>query len=272
VGGQEDLGRSLKAIMATKRKDVGGPPSPEELLAYRDGRLDAAERQRIEERVALYPDAARALADLAAFPDVEPAPGTPELSDEEIGARWQELRSKLPERPPAPPARATPVVEAGLRWGRRRSSFDPRLAAAALVILAVGGIAGFLGGRASRLSPASAINVKIAELAPEGESGSRAAPVPLEMPEGSEELVLVLGPPTQKDFPAYEAEIVDSRGARIWTRGGLHPTPLGTFQVSFHQGALEAGSLHLRLFGREGGTRTLIATYELRVAPGAGPR
>jgi hypothetical protein len=272
VGGQEDLGKSLKAIMATKRKDAGEPPSPEELLAYRDGRLDAAERQRIEERIALYPDAARALADLAAFPDLEPAPGTPELSDEEIDARWQTFRSKLPERPAPPPARATPAVEAAPRRSLRRSSFDPRLAAAALVILTVGGAAGFLGGRASRVPNESAINVKIAEIAPQGEGGSRAAPVPLEMPEGSEELVLVLSPGAQKDFSAYEAEIVDSRGERIWEREGLHPTEPGTFQVSFRQGALKSGNLHLRLFGREGGTKTLIATYELRVTPGAGPR
>jgi len=272
VGGQEDLGKSLKAIMATKRKDAGGPPSPEELLAYRDGRLDEAERQRMEERIVLYPEAARALADLAAFPDLEPDPGTPELSDEEIDARWQTFRSKLPERPAPPPARAAPAVEAAPRRGLRRSSFDPRLAAAALAILAVGGIAGFLGGRASRVPKESAINVRIAEIAPREESGSRAAPVPLEMPEESEELVLVLGTESQKDFSAYEAEIVDSRGTRIWERTGLHPTSLGTFQVSFRQDALEPGSLRLHLFGREGGIRTLIATYDLRVAPGAGPR
>ncbi|MFL6261109.1 MAG: hypothetical protein ACJ76Y_15515 [Thermoanaerobaculia bacterium] len=258
--------------MATKRKEAGGPPSPEELLAYRDGRLDAAERQRIEERIALYPDAARALADLAAFPDLEPAPGTPELSDEEIGARWQELRSRLPERPPMPAARATPAIEAIPRRGLRRSSFDPRLAAAALAILAVGGIAGFLGGRASHVPPASAINVKIAELAPEEEGGTRAAPTNLEMPEGSEELLLVFGTRAQKDFSTYEAEIVDSTGARIWEREGLHPTALGTFQVSFRQGALKPGDLHLRLFGREGGARTPVAAYKLRLAPGAGPR
>jgi hypothetical protein len=271
VGGQEDLGKSLKAIMATKRKEAGGPPSPEELLAYRDGRLDAAERRRIEERIALHPDTARALADLAAFPDLEPAPGTPELPDEEIGARWQAFRSKLPEHP-APPARATPAIEAVPRRGLRRSVFDPRLAAAALVILAAGGIAGFLGGRASHVLPESAINVRIAELTPEGESGARSAPIPLEMPDGSEELVLVFGTQAQKDFPTYEAEIVDSSGVRTWERQGLHPTALGTFQVSFRQGALKPGKLHLRLFGREGGTRTPIASYELRLAPGARPR
>src|SRR3954468_21816061 len=99
--------------MAAQRNELGEPPSPEELLAYRDGRLDPEARQRIEDKIAIYPEAARALADLAAFPDVEAAPGTPELSDEEIGPRWQTFRLKLPELPPVPaaqPAPSTPVI------------------------------------------------------------------------------------------------------------------------------------------------------------------
>lgn len=265
MGGQDDLGKSIKAIMATKRDALGGPPTPEELLAYRDGRLDPAERQRIEERIAVHPEAARALADLAAFPNVEPASGTPELSDEEIGDRWQAFRERLPERP-AP----TPVIEIG---SRRGSPFTLRLAAAILVGLAIGGIAGFLGGRASRDLPESAINVRIAaELAPEGEGESRAVPAPLEMPEDAEELVLVLRIPAQKDFPAYEAEIVDSQGVRVWAREGLHPTAVGTLQVSFRAGALAPGRLRIRLFGGEGEGRTMIASYAIRLVPGVEPR
>ncbi|HSS50120.1 MAG TPA: hypothetical protein VLX28_14375, partial [Thermoanaerobaculia bacterium] len=118
--------------MATKRDQWGEPPSPEELLAYRDGRLEPEERLRMEARIAVYPDAARALADLAAFPDVAPAPGTPELSDlseDEIGARWQAFRQRLPELPvpeqqedPPEPVRATPRFKTGVERGGYRSS------------------------------------------------------------------------------------------------------------------------------------------------------
>ena len=257
MGGQDDLSKSLKAIMATKRDEWGGPPSPEELLAYRDGRLDPAERQRMEERIAVHPEAARALADLAAFPNVEAAPGTPELSDEEIGDRWQAFREKLPELP-----KPAPVV--AMR-DRRRSFFTLKLAAAILMSLAIGGIAGFLGGRASRDLPGSAINVKTAEPAPEGEGESRSAPSILEMPESSEELLLVLRLPAQKDFPAYAAEIVDGRGVRVWARGGLRPTEIGTLQMSFPAGALPSGRLRIRLFGGEGEEKKLIGTYEVRL-------
>src|SRR5215210_7589539 len=94
MGGREDLDSALKAIMAARRDELGGPPTPEELLAWRDGLLDPAARQSVEERLAIYPDAAQALADLAAFPDLE---GTPELSEEELDVRWQAFSQRLEE-------------------------------------------------------------------------------------------------------------------------------------------------------------------------------
>jgi hypothetical protein len=267
VGGQEDLDKSLKAIMAAKRDELGEPPTPEELLAYRDGRLDPAERRRIEARIAVYPDAARTLADLAAFPAVEPAPGTPDLSEEEIGARWQAFRGRLPE--PSLPWPLSPKGREGKKTEEKtsRGGFPLKLAAAALAGLAIGGAAGFLAARASREVPASAVNVSIAELRPIEEGGSRSAPAMLELPEDSEELVLVLATPAQEDFPDYEAEIADSKGARIWTRQGLRPTAMGTFNLSFRRGALPPGTLRVRLFGRDGERRRLLGTYEVRLVP-----
>jgi hypothetical protein len=265
VGGQDDLDKSLKAIMAAKRDELGELPTPEELLAYRDGRLDPPERRRLEDRIAVFPDAARTLADLAAFPAVEPAPGTPELSDEEIGARWQAFRQRLPE--PSLPRPLSPQGREGKRTVDRTSRrvLRVRLAAAVLAGLGVGWAVGFFGERLSREAPGSAINVKIAELTPEEEGGSRSAATVLEMPGGAEELVLVLVTNAEEDFSDYEAEIVDQHGARIWSRQGLRPTAMGTFQVSFRRGALTPGMLRVRLFGREGKTRTLLGTYEVRL-------
>ncbi len=277
MGGQEDLDKSLKAIMAAKRDELGEPPTPEELLAYRDGRLDPAERQRMDARLAVYPDAARTLVDLAAFPDVEPAPGTPVLSEEEIGGRWRAFRQRLPERasppekPPLPQALTPLPLSPRGREGKEKTekasggAFPLRLAAAALVGVAVGSVAGFFG--ASKEAPESAINVEIEELAPKEDGGSRAAETVLEMPEGSEELVLVLSTQAQEDFSDYEVEILDSQGARIWWRQGLRPTELGTFQVSFRQGVLKPGRLRVRLFGREGEVRRLVGTYEVNLVP-----
>jgi hypothetical protein len=276
VGGHDDLLNSIKAIMAARREELGEPPTPEELLAYRDGLLEPRQRQELEAKLAVHPDAAGALADLLAFPAVEPAPGTPELSDADVAAHWQAFRPRLaarpaPAAPPAPdparsrqlPAPPTPLAPpAAQRWPPA-----PRLAAAALLALAVGLAAGFLAGRTSSGRLGSAINVKIAELAPNDEGQVRSAASAVEIPEGSEELVLVLRPPArdERGFPAYEAELLDHGGARIWARRGLHPTPLGTFHLAFRRAALAPGRYRVQLFGRDGNHLTLLAAYDLRL-------
>lgn len=286
MGGQDDFVTALKAIMAATREELGEPPTPEELLAWRDDRLEPAARQRVEAKIAVHPDAARALADLAAFPDVVAAPGTPELDDEEIGARWLAFRERLPAAPardltprafPGPPGEgsggsaelrrlqtphpgpAPPLTSPG---PRRPGAL--RLAAAAVLALAAGA-AGFLAGRATRDLPGSAVNVEIAQLPPVDEGGARSAAVEVELPGDAEELVLVLGAPDGEGFPDYQAEVVDEQGARVWARQGLRPTPFGTFNLAFRRGALGPGRYRLHLTGRDGGSTTPVATYELRL-------
>lgn len=290
MGGQDDFVNSLRAIMAAKREELGEPPAPDELLAYRDGRLDPAARERLEARIAVYPEAARALADLAAFPEIEPAPGVLDVSPEEVGARWQTFRQKLaqlPEsRPPVPPVQElpdgppAPVATAPVLRHEPRASRAPResrdhparrLAAAASVALAVGLGSGFLAGRAS-LGPGSdsSINVEITELNPVEEGGERApgSSAAVELPEGSEELVLVLNLDDPGEFPGYEAEIVDAEGARVWSRDGLRPTAVATFHLSFRRSVLDPGVYRIDLFGRDGAERRPVARYELRIEEG----
>jgi hypothetical protein len=264
MGGREDFDRALEAIVAEKREQLGEPPTPEELLAYLDGELDDAARQVIEAKIAVYPDAARALADLASFPDVEPAPGTVEPTDEEIAATWHVLRHRLgdtqPVSPPLPISipSATPV-------SRPRRLPAWRLAAAAAIVLAAGWAAGFLMGRSvSAPQPEAAVNVAIAELAPL-EDANRSSPESVEMPARSEELVLVLGLADEGNFPDYGAEIVDAAGAKLWSRQGLRPTSLGTFHLAFRRGALAPGTYQIHLYGQDGERGTLLATYGLRL-------
>lgn len=267
MGGQEDFVNSLKAIMAAKREELGEPPTPEELLAYRDGRLDPEQRRRIEAKLAVYPDEARALADLATFPDVEAAPGTPELTDEEIGARWQTFRQQLTKLPETERPKATAAPAAV-----RRKLTPWWLAAAAMAALAVGWAGGFLTARASRDLPGTAINVQIAELTPIEDDGPRSAESAVAMPEGSEELVLILATEEERNFPAYTVEVVNTEGVPILTREGLHPAPLGTFHLSFRREALRPGTYRIHLFGQGTEARTRIASYELRLFEGSETR
>lgn len=256
MGGREELDGALKAIMAAKREELGGPPTPEELLAWRDGLLDPAARRSVEERLAVYPDAAQALADLAAFPDLE---GAPELPEEEMDVRWESFRQRLEEVPeplaPVPLSRPVPP----LRRVSRSSLFQ--LAAAAVVALAIG----FFAGRGSRPDlPGTAVNVAIAELAPVEEGGDRSVSE-VEVPDASEEVVLVLGLLDAREFADYGAEVLTPDGARLWSGEGLRPSPLGTFHLAFRRDALPPGTYRIHLYGREGGRKTPLATYDLRL-------
>jgi len=257
VGGQDDFDTAVKAIMAARREELGEPPSPEELLAYRDGRLEPEKRARLETAMALHPDAARALADLAAFPDVEAAPGTPEITEEDVTARWQAFQKRLPERPAVAPD-VSPR-----RASRRRF---PWRAAAALVLFGFGWLAGFFEHMWQGAGPA--INVQTAELLPRQGDELRSAPSPVERQNGSEELMLVLGGDLhgERAFTEYEADVHDAAGRRLWSRHGLRPTALGTFQLAFHRAALRPGTYRIDLFGRGAEGRTRLATYDLRLA------
>lgn len=262
MGGQEDFVASLEAIVAIRREEPRELPGPEELLAYRDGRLDEAGRRAIEEKIAVHPDVAHALADLAAFPDVRPAPGAPEVSDEEVDRHWQSFRWRLAGVQQRPEA----------RYGAEKTSATAGLplAVAAAVCLVVGSVAGFFVGRAARETrPEAAINVTIAELAPVEEGRVRSAgPVAVEVAGSSEALVLVLGleePLDEREFSDFKAEIIDSDGSQVWSRAGLRPTPLGNFHLSFRRGALKPGAYRIHLFGRTEREETQLAAYQLRL-------
>lgn len=276
MGGQDDLRASLEALVVPRRDRLGGPATPEELIAWRDDALDEEERRRIGEKIAADPDAARALADLAAFPEVAPAPGTTELSDEDVDAHWQAFRAQLAELPPPPMVHRTPESAPAPRAAKRelraaRPSFRWQQAAAALVLLSAGVAGGFLAGRSvsgGATDGSGAINVEIVELQPAGEGGARAAPVEVKTSSDSEGTVLILGTRDHTPFPAYRVEMIDLAGARVWERRGLRPTPLGTFQLAFPRGALAPGDYRIYLQGLDGRDEdrpTPLAAYDLHL-------
>jgi hypothetical protein len=278
VGGQDDLETAVKAIMAARREELGEPPSPEELLAYRDGRLEPEKRARLETAMALHPDAARALADLAAFPDVEAAPGTPEIpeiTEEDVTARWQAFQKRLPERPAgvlnSKVGEGLAPSRAGGRISSRRRWRAPWLAAAALVLFGFGWLAGFFEHMWQGAGPE--INVQTAELLPRHGDEPRSAPSPVELQDGSEELMLVLGGDLHGEhtFREYEADVQDAAGRRLWSRHGLRPTAMGTFQLAFHRAAFRPGTYRIDLFGRGPEGRIRLATYDLRLADNSAP-
>ena len=286
MSGREDLIASLRAIMARRDLDRAEAPSAEELLAYRDGLLDAEERRRMEVRIAAFPDAARALEDLAAFPDVEPVPGVEPPSDDEIDHGWESFRSVLgaleeaaePEELDADACRATPQVLPEAQARQPQAAIGARLRlAAAVALLAVGtGIGWWLAhGDGDALS----VNTVVAELAPLGavrersahprgafEDGAWSAAKPVVIPPDAGRVVLVLAVLDAGQFADYSLRLEKADGELRWSGSGLRRQEDGTFRVDLAADELAPGRYRLVLQGVDGSGLEPLATYLLVVA------
>lgn len=73
------------------RERVGGPPTPEEVVAYSRGELPEAEAARFQERLAYYPDIARILS------EEEPPPGDEErlITPEQMAEDWASILERF---------------------------------------------------------------------------------------------------------------------------------------------------------------------------------
>jgi len=278
--------------MARRDLEHAGAPSAEELLAYRDGVLDGEERTRLEVRIAAFPDAARALEDLAAFPDVVPAPGVEPPSEEEIDRGWRSFRNELAAL--AAKEAEDDELGDGAGYGAvlpppaaalspKATSPEPQATnpawlrlAAALALLAIGATAGWwLRGGGDDLS----INTVVVELEPVGslhersfqplgalEEGAWQATEPVEIPRDSRRVVLVLAQLDAGQYADYSLRMETDRGETLWSRRGLRRQGDGTFRVDLPGVDLPPGRYRLLLSGQASSGSQLVATYLLAVA------
>lgn len=249
------LRTAVEAIMAARRDELGEPPRPDELLAYRDGTLPPAERTLVEEKIAAFPEATAALLDLARFPDVAPAPGVRQVTDEEIAADWQQLRARRERERQAEPA---------------PSRTPPRYlqAAALAAALLLGALGGLLLGRGA-LAPAArpTAGTDLVALAPDGSEAvtrSETATIAAGTPH-----LLLLAAGGVEPLPAYSLAIHDASGRVAWSQARVSPTGEGLVTVLLPAGFLPPGSYRLSLSPPEGGEP--LATYTLVVEPAARP-
>lgn len=86
------LSEDLAVLAEEQRLKLGEPPTIEQLIAYRDGRLSEDEADRIRDRLAVDPEWAAIYLDLACFPDLDLPVAD---SDADIDDAWQKLLPKL---------------------------------------------------------------------------------------------------------------------------------------------------------------------------------
>jgi hypothetical protein len=96
---------------------------------------------------------------------------------------------------------------------------------------------------------------------------SRGSVKEIEMPPGTTYLFLVLSVAGQPLYAEYRVEVMNERGAAIWSLDGLHPLPTQEVTVALPRAQIPDGSYRLHLFGLRGRERHDLGRFEVRIAP-----
>jgi hypothetical protein len=286
------LGPALQALAGESRRGLGDHPSPERLAAYHEGALPPGEEERLRDHLALCPDCAQLLLDLAGFPELETPAGARGLTDGEVDAAWQTMRSRLgsggEERPPAPALRRLPqplpispmapispispisqVSPAAAISSTAPSSRSVwALAASWLVVAGLSFWVVELRRENARLEE-PAVNAVVSDLTANGDS-TRGGGESRELQTllAGSRLLLILNAPDLPAHAGYEAEIREDRetGSVFWTGRNLHPSLEKNFTLDLGPDFLRPGKYQVRLYGVDAGKRQKLADYPLRIS------
>jgi hypothetical protein len=252
-----------------ERRGSGEAPSPDEVLAFVEGRLDGAEREQVADAIAASPATARLARDLARFPDVEPDRVPGRVSAEDAADLWRRIEAGL-ERAPAADEPAAPVAEGPAplrRVLRRLPTIAPRRAGlprwTAVAAALVGAVVGVAGLRlADRDLPQP--NPEVLTLMPRGEGLTRSGAAEQRSVAGEfDRLVLILEFGGAIEPGPYRLVLRDQEGRALWTTRDLRRGADGSFTLSLPAGFLGAGAHMLELHGTRDPESPPLAIYDL---------
>lgn len=113
---------------------------------------------------------------------------------------------------------------------------------------------------------APAVNVAVAELAPEVSVRGRAPEAKrVVVPAAASQLILVLLAEDRTPFPALRLDVLDADGKALWQGEGLVRRESGDYTVLVPLEALPSSRLHLRVMGRLGERWVPVEEYRLEL-------
>ncbi len=247
-----------RELMAEQRRQLGEPPTAEEMLAFNRGELSEAEEERIRDLIVAYPELARMFC--------EPVPEAPGQGDEDavspqqVAASWNALQQRLRRRSDAsPPARDE------AQRGRLLFMHHMPTAIAAALALVFFGLFVQAESRA-RYNAEQSNRPRILgapqELDPDGNRGPGAATM---LRKDGEAYLLKPHLINQLRFPHYQIELRDAEDV-IWTNRNARPDADEAFQIVVPHSFLREGHTYqLRVLGVDGDEPRLVGTYDLSV-------
>ena len=241
-----------RELMEERRRELGPPPSVEELLAYTRGELSQEEEERVRELLVCYPELARGLTE--PFPEEDAQPGEPGyVSDEEMARRWTALQSRVAER----------------RRGGRLFHFSRLSAAIAATVVVLFGAALW---RAQTHADRPRIVGAQEELAltpqllePEGRRGIGST---AETVESVGKPVLLQVPLIdQYEIDRYRIRIVDSARPELhlWQSDPVQIGAGNAFRILIPGDYLQPGRYHILVYDADGENAPPLRRYAIRV-------
>jgi len=239
----EDLRDTLRELAAAARLRQGPHPEPQALLAYKQGALQPAEEERMQDHLVACPQCPELLIGLDRL--ANPAAGAPASAVEQAAA-WRLVWTRL---------RAAGAA--------RERTWTYALAACLAAVLVGSGL--WVGSLRRTLDEVSRpqLNAPVLDLRPmaRGEEAGAVA----EVPAGARLFTLVLNPAAPPGAGVYRAEIFDAAGRRVWSGAGLRPNSFDSFSLTLSRQTMGPGVYRLRLERTSGPRPEAIGDYALRV-------
>jgi hypothetical protein len=230
-------------------------PEPEQLIAYHERRLAAAEAEDLRAHLASCPDCTTQLLDLAALFDEDDDPGA-EISREEMDAAWERQRARLFPAAPAAPVRQRPTSPLRRAW---TTAATLGLAASLLAVVAL-----WQWRTIDQLREAQA-NPPLVNLAPLGSVRQENPAVPeLRLDAQTQRAWVILNPSADLTAPAYDVEILAPDGQTVLRLTGLPKSEASNFRLEIPRRILTPGDHHIRLIEKNAGHR-VVEEYAFRV-------
>jgi hypothetical protein len=251
-----DLQAVHTEMLAERRRDLGEPPTNEELFAFMRGELSPSEEVRVRELLVAYPELVRAMCE--PFPDEAAQPGeTGYVSEEEVSLRWAEFRQAGRGR-----GAPQPVPGRAVRVWRRVSA-----ALAAALVVAFGALLWMhMQLQQERFGPRVAAGEQL--LLPDGQRGAHSDNVPVLEPDGDSFLLIAPLINAPQGFASFRLELVklEKQSPRTLWKSARLPRPAGdTFSIAVRREFLRPGRYQVVVYGVSGARQERLATYSLAV-------
>lgn len=241
-------------------------PSGDALADFAEGRVAAAEEERVRAHLAACATCREVVDDLRSYPDLDSPGPDYRVGRDEVRARLEELRSAVTSPRAARGAGAAPATPRR-PVPRRPAPHRHRLAWAAVAILAVA-VGLYLGLQVRglreelRASAAPWPNVVVASLLPEDDPLRSAESPALPIDSG---LSLVVS--DDEPFPSgtYRAEVLAPDGSVVLRIDALRPDASGSLLFHLPPGTLAPGSYRIVL--HRAGAGEWPRRFALKIAP-----